>query len=96
MDKMNFKKLSIKVDTPESNTLTDINLGNVDIFDDVWIEENGNIYDGWVFAKNCDYITIIYSKKQGVHEASFKIERPLDRTKITQNNKTLILKRDDV
>lgn len=92
-----FKKLFSKSeDSTETNTLMDINLGNVKIFDDVWIQEDDNIYDGWVFAKSSDYITIVYSKKHGVYDASFKIERPLDRTKITQNNKTLILKRDDV
>lgn len=92
-----FKKLFSKSeDSTETNTLTDINLGNVKIFDDVWIQEDDNIYDGWVFAKSSDYITIIYSKKRDVYDVSFKIERPLDRTKITQNNKTLILKRDDV
>lgn len=80
----------------KQNILSDINLGNVKIFDDVWIKEDDIIYDGWVFAKSSDYITIIYSKKQSVYDASFKIERPLDRTIITQNNKTLILKRDDV
>lgn len=42
-----FKKLFSKSeDSTETNTLTDINLGNVKIFDDVWIQEDDNIYDG--------------------------------------------------
>ena len=80
----------------KSNILTDINIGNIRIFDDVWIQEDDIIYNGWVFAKSNDYITVIYSKNHNIYDAYFKVERPLDRTKITQNNKTLILNKDDV
>lgn len=80
----------------KSNILTGINIGNIRIFDDVWIQEDDIIYNGWVFAKSSDYITVIYSKNHDICDAYFKVERPLDRTKITQNNKTLILNKDDV
>ena len=80
----------------EKSVLSDINIGNIGIFDDVLIKSNDFVYPGWVFDKNNKYITVLYSSGNCLLEAKFKIERPLDRTEITENNKTLILKRHDV
>ena len=88
--------MSISKENEKKNVLSDINIGNINIFDDVLIKSDDFVYPGWVFDKNNKYITILYSSGNCLLEAKFKIERPLDRTEITENNKTLILKRHDV
>lgn len=88
--------MSISKENKKENVLSDINIGNINVFDDVWIKSDDFIYSGWVFDKTSKYITVIYCSGNCLLDAKFKIERPLDRTEITENNKTLILKKHDV
>ena len=92
----NIFRTSKKINKEKSNVIQSINIGNINIFDDVWIKVNNNIYPGWVFDKIGNNVHIVYFDNNCILDAKFKIERPLDRIEITQNNKTLILKRYDV
>lgn len=61
-------------------------------FDDVWIRIDGVIYEGWVTENKENIVYIVYTDNNNkLQDAVFKIERPLTRTTIENNNKLLIL-----
>ena len=69
-----------------------LDLASVNIFDDVWIKVGSNIFSGWVVERNNGILYIVYTDgNKKLQDAVFKIERPLNRTEITQNEKTLLL-----
>ena len=53
-----FKWLYKKQNTIESKSLKTIK--DLDFFDDVWIEEEGEIYKGWIFEISRRHITVVY------------------------------------
>ena len=80
-----------------SSILSQINLANVKQFDDIWIKDGNFIFDGWVTKKENNYIYIVYTDNDNkLQEISFKIERPLNRTQIENDNKILYLNKYDV
>ena len=97
-----FKKIfkwgsKTKEKSPPVSVLSQINLANVKQFDDVWIKENDLIFEGWVVKKEGGVLFIVYTdSNKKLQEISFKIERPLDRTQIENNNKILYLNEYDV
>lgn len=90
-----FKKLFSKkpeILIEKENIVKGVNIGNINIFDDVIVKINNKTYSGWVFDKTNTVLTIVYLDGSKLLETKFKIERPLDRIQIDENNKTLILK----
>ncbi len=85
-----FKRKEKNLKTQKS--ILDKSIGNIKIFDDVFIKEKDNLFDGWVYSKNSDTIYVVYTDcDQKLQYAEFKIERPLNKKESTQNNITLII-----
>ena len=67
-------------------------LNDIAQFDDVWIGINGKIYEGWVVERKENNIEIVYTNAQyELVDINFKIERPLNRESLEQENKVLYL-----
>lgn len=79
-----------------SKTKTKKILGEVQQFDDVWIKISENVYEGWITEIVQDKIAIVYTDAdKHLRDITFKKERPLDRTIVVEENKTLILNEND-
>ena len=73
---------NVEVITKPEKTFKDLQ-----VFDTVWIKENGIIYNGWVFEISRRCITVVYGND--LKDYKFQIPRPLSLVEITQDNKTL-------
>ena len=72
------------------------NISQIKQFDDVWIKIDNNIYEGWVTENKENIVYIVYTDDNNkLQDAVFRIERPLTRTTIICNNKTLILNKSE-
>ena len=93
-----FKKWFNKNKSPDIKHIEIQNLDNQKIllnikqFDDVWIKIDENIFEGWVTEKIGNVINIVYTDNNSkLEDATFIINRPLDRISIEQNGKILFL-----
>ena len=67
-------------------------LNDIAKFDDIWIGINNEIFEGWVIERRENNIDVIYTNAQHkLVDATFKIERPLNRESLEQGNKILYL-----
>ena len=67
-------------------------LNDIAKFDDIWIGINNEIFEGWVVERRENNIDVIYTNAQHkLVDATFKIERPLNRESLEQGNKILYL-----
>ena len=67
-------------------------LNDIAKFDDIWIGINNEIFEGWVVERRENNIDVIYTNAQHkLVDATFKIERPLNRELLEQGNKILYL-----
>ena len=71
-----------KEETASLKTVKDL-----DVFDSIWIKEDGEIYNGWIFDISRRHITVVYDLAQ--KDYMFQIPRPLTVDKIEQDNKIL-------
>ena len=86
------KKPPNPVKIPEKNILA-----NIAQFDNVWIKLDNNIFEGWVVERVNNTVYTVYSDSDNkLQDATFTISRPLNRTTLEQNNKVLILNKDDI
>lgn len=69
------------------NELKSITLNEIDVFDTVWVEDNGIIQEGWIYDKTKRRLVIVV----GSNEYIVHYNRPLTQTKIEFNNKILHL-----
>ena len=60
---------------------------DLEIFDDVWVKENEEIYRGWVFDITRRNIVVCYGSQP--LDFRFQIPRPLTLTEVKQDNKIL-------
>lgn len=60
---------------------------DLDIFDDVWVRDDGVVYKGWVFDISRRCITILYN--HGQFDYKFRLPRPLVVEFIEQGDKVL-------
>lgn len=89
LKKLFNKKLKV---LDNQKTFIKKNIGNIKTFDDVKIKIEDDLFDGWVYGNKSNIIYVVYTDKDNALQyAEFEIIRPLDRTELTQNNKTLIL-----
>ena len=80
-----FKQISIKQEPAKY-------LNDLAQFDDVWVDINGKIFEGWVVERKENIVDIIYTNAQHkLIDVSFKIERPFNRESLEQGNKVLYL-----
>lgn len=61
-------------------------LQNIEIFDTVWVLEDNTLYEGWIFDKTKNILSIIY---KGNEELKVRYNRPLDRSFIEDNSFTI-------
>lgn len=65
----------------------------LNVFDDVWVLKERQIYKGWVYEKTKNSIIIIYN---GLDEIKFHYTRPLSQTIIINGTSKLILNESDI
>lgn len=78
-----------EVDKPQPTELKTIQ--TLDIFDDVWIMKEGEIYKGWVYDKSRNSITVIYNRFE---EARFRYAPST--TSVETNKIKLILNESEI
>lgn len=96
-----LKKIFSKNESVSSDVIKPIkeltNLSQLKQFDDVWIKIENFICEGWVLEIVKDIISIVYTDSNGkLQETRFNLERPLDRTVLEQNNRILILNKEEL
>ena len=91
-----FKRLFSKKEEPIPSPSKEISLSDIKQFDDVWIKINDYVCEGWVVSVKNGIINIVYTDKitKRLEDIIFKIERPLNRNKLEQNNKVLYLTKE--
>ena len=60
---------------------------DLDVFDDVWIKEDNEIYYGWIYEISRRHITVVYDNAK--RDYIFQIIKPLSNTQLEQDNKIL-------
>ncbi len=64
---------------------------DIQIYDDVYIQIDNQIYTAWVMQKNINSIIIGYTIGEDFKEYTFNIRGMWNKTQIIQDNKMLIL-----
>ena len=65
---------------------------DLDVLDDVWILDSGNLYKGWVFDINNKHIIVTAMTTSGRYlDFRFIKTKPFNQTQLTQNHKILFL-----
>ena len=72
---------------PETKQSKIKTIKDLQLMDDVWIKEDGEIYSGWVWDISRRCITVIYG--EDLRDFRFQIPRPMTNITIEQNNKIL-------
>lgn len=73
--------------SPETNQVKLKTVKDLQLMDDIWIEEDNEIYTGWVWDISRRCITVIYGPD--LKDFRFQIPRPLTSCVIEQDNKIL-------
>ena len=60
---------------------------DLDFFDDVWIKDNNDIYEGWVFDITRRHVIVVYDNAK--KDFKFRIEKQTKQTEIKQDDKIL-------
>lgn len=60
---------------------------DLDVFDDVWVKDEDEIYYGWIFEITRRHITVVYDNAK--RDYKFYIEKQSKQTQIEQDNKIL-------
>lgn len=79
-----FKDL-FSTELPPMKESIPVTLETVEVFDTVWVKDNNEIHQGWIFEKTKKRFLIV----AGENEYVFHYNRPFDRTEIEFNNKVL-------
>ena len=69
-------------------------LKDLDFFDSVWIKEDGEIFEGWIFDITRRCVIVSYGKD--LRDFRFRIEKPYDRTEIEQSGKILYCNKPEI
>ena len=73
--------------SPEQNPIKLKTVKDLQLMDDIWVKEDGEIYSGWVWDISRRCITVIYG--EDIRDYKFQMQKPLNRTTIEQDNKIL-------
>lgn len=79
----NWFNLNIEELEPENKTTQ-----TLDVFDDVWIVKDNQLYTGWIYEKTKNDIFVIYN---GLNEIRFHYNKTNPQTIIKNGNNKLIL-----
>lgn len=87
-----FKPPNTIVETLPKKVLSELN-----VYDDVWIKDQENIYEGWVIERSKKFISIVYSDLENkLQDIKFLIDRPLDRSIIKYCNFFIYLNKSEL
>lgn len=73
--------------SPEQNPIKLKTVKDLQLMDDIWVKEDGEIYSGWVWDISRRCVTVIYG--EDLRDYKFQMQKPLNRTSIEQDNKIL-------
>lgn len=60
---------------------------DLQLFDDIWIKEDDDIYKGWIWDISRRCITVVYG--EDLRDFRFQIPKPMTAVMISQDNKIL-------
>ena len=78
-----IRKLIVSTETQKKLTT----IKDLQIFDDIWVKDENDIFKGWIWDISRRCITVVYG--EDLRDFKFQIPRPMNVTEITQGNKTL-------
>lgn len=81
------KFISKLTKNPEKRSINTKSIKDLQLMDDVWISEDGELYTGWVWDISRRCITVVYG--EDLRDFRFQIPRPLTNVTIEQDNKIL-------
>lgn len=84
---MCLKKFIEKYKKEEDKKVEPKTVKDLQLMDDIWVKEDGEIYSGWVWDISRRCITVIYG--EDIRDYKFQMQKPLNRTTIEQDNKIL-------
>lgn len=84
---MCLKKFIEKCKKKEDKKVEPKTVKDLQLMDDIWVKEDGEIYSGWIWDISRRCITVIYS--EDLRDYKFQMQKPLNRTSIEQDNKIL-------
>ena len=80
--------------SPEQNPIKLKTVKDLQLMDDIWIKEDGEIYTGWIWDISRRCITVVYG--EGLRDYKFQIQKPLSRTSIEQDGKILFCNKPEI
>lgn len=84
---MCLKKFIEKYKKEEDKKVEPKTVKDLQLMDDIWVKEDGEIYSGWVWDISRRCVTVIYG--EDLRDCKFQMQKPLNRTSIEQDNKIL-------
>lgn len=84
---MCLKKFIEKYKKEEDKKVEPKTVKDLQLMDDIWVKEDGEIYSGWVWDISRRCVTVIYG--EDLRDYKFQMQKPLNRTDIEQDNKIL-------
>ena len=84
---MNFLKKLFNRKPIQNLKIQSRKVKDLDIFDTVWVLDNGELFDGWIFDVTRRAVIVLYDS--GLKDFRFRTEKLGDQTEINQDNKTL-------
>ena len=81
------KLISKITKNPEEKISNPKTVKDLQLMDDIWIKEDGELYTGWIWDISRRCITVVYGEDS--RDYKFQIPRPMTATKIEQDNKIL-------
>ena len=80
-----IKKLFNPIQENTSKSLRTIK--DLELFDDIWVLDDREVYKGWIYDISRRCITVVYG--EDLRDFKFQIPRPLTLTEIEQGDKIL-------
>lgn len=73
--------------SPEEKKVNLRTVKDLQLLDDVWVKEDGEIYTGWIWDISRRCITVVYG--ENLRDYKFQIPKPANVSEIQQDSKIL-------
>ena len=84
---MCLKKFIEKYKKEEDKKVEPKTVKDLQLMDDIWVKEDGEVYSGWIWDISRRCVTVVYG--EDLRDYRFQMQKPLNRTTIEQDNKIL-------
>ena len=84
---MCLKKFIEKYKKEEDKKVEPKTVKDLQLMDDIWVKEDGEVYSGWIWDISRRCVTVVYG--EDLRDYRFQMQKPLNRITIEQDNKIL-------